>query len=57
MSCDFADDRVRNAERHQDRCSCVPQVVNADVLDARHLRQRAELLIFTVMSLDYMEAG
>src|SRR5213593_2697160 len=43
MSCDLADDRVWNAERHQDRGSCVPQVVNADVLDAGCLRERAEL--------------
>jgi hypothetical protein len=40
----FADHWIRNAERHQDRGSCVPQVVNADVLDAGCLRERAKLL-------------
>jgi hypothetical protein len=44
VSCDLPHDRVWNTERHQDRRSSVPQIVNPNILDAGCLRERAELL-------------
>jgi hypothetical protein len=44
MTSDFADDGVRDPERHQDRGSGVSQVVNADIPDVGALCQGTKLL-------------